>query len=395
MKIRSIAAGLIVLAALAGCSSINLQSKTIDYGAKATKAPTLETPPDLTKPAPGEQFVIPDDEGDSGTNYSDYNKNGGTGTVPKTPNKAATVLPALPNVHMERNDTQRWLVVDDTADNVYPQVRDFFTGTGLKIKTDNPGAGIIETDWAENLAKLPQTGLRAIFGKMVDGLYDSGERDMYRARLERTADGKGTAIYLTHYGREEVLSDDKSTSHWQERKPDPELEAAMLQMLAAKLGGVTTPPPANDAAAAESAESNDISGPPPQLKTRPDNTKFIAMQEPFDRSWRRVGLALEKAKFSVTDKNRMRGFYYIRASAQKKEKSWLQKLAFWSKDEAPTSQRYQVRVRELDQGCEVTVTSAEENAMDAGNANTSSTAATAVDDSPRVVEILFQALSGK
>lgn len=360
----------LALAILAGCGSMSLENKRVDYKAVAVRAPSLEVPPDLTVPAPGEHYTVPED-GESAS-FSDYAKNtGGAASGVKPTN---TVLPATPHVHMERNGAQRWLVVDDKAENIWPSIKAFFQENGLPVKTENPQAGVMETDWAENRANIPKTGLRSLLGKVFDGLYDSGEKDMFRVRLERTKDGNGTEIYLTHYGIEEVLNSDKSESRWQDRPSDPDLEAAMLQMLAVKLGGVDVPV---TAAGAQPVAQNDAGGSPPQLQKRADDTQFIVMNEAFDKSWRKVGLALERAKFTVTDKNRARGIYYIRADEPQKEKGWLDKLAFWKKDEEPKSLRYQVQVREVTSGCEVTVRSGE--GTDAATAQ-------------RIIESVFKAL---
>ena len=45
----------------------------------------------------------------------------------------------------------------------------------------------METDWAENRANLPQTGLRKLIGKALDSVYDTGMRDMFRTRVEKPA----------------------------------------------------------------------------------------------------------------------------------------------------------------------------------------------------------------
>jgi outer membrane protein assembly factor BamC len=174
-----------------------------------------------------------------------------------------------------------------------------------------------------------------------------------------------------------VLSADKSKLVWQDRPSDPELEAAMLQMLAAKLGeaggtgaGATAAPTSAADTSASASGNGAAAAPdspaatPPQLRKQTDGSPYIAMYEPFDKSWRKVGLSLERAKYLVTDKNRLSGIYYIRIDISEKEKSLLDKLKFWNSDEKPKSIRYQVQVREVDSGCEVTAhpTEAYENA---------------------------------
>ncbi len=69
--------------------------------------------------------------------------------------------------------------------------------------------------------------------------------------------------------------------------------------------------------------------------------KSILLGEPFDRSWRRVGLALDHAKLVTTDKDRSKGIFFVPAAPGKD-----------SKEKRPD---YQVLVRETNGSCEVTV----------------------------------------
>ncbi|MDR2195388.1 MAG: outer membrane protein assembly factor BamC [Gallionellaceae bacterium] len=339
----------LALVTLAGCGSMALENKKVDYGGKSARAASLEVPPDLTTPAAGDHYTLPED--DEAANYSDFVK--GDDAAPEAATGPA-VLPKSPKVRMERDGAKRWLVVEDTAENVWPQVKAFFTDNGLQIKTDNPQAGVIETDWAENRASIPKGGLRTLLGKFADNLYESGTRDMYRARLERVNDGAGTEIYLSHTGLEDG---DKG---WQSRPNDPELEAAMLQMLAVKLGGSEGTEVGEDGVTTTIAMQDDGSVAPPEMLTQGDSP-YIKMNEPFDKSWRKVGLAIERLKYTVTDKNRLAGLYYVRIDPPAKEKGMLDKLKFWKGDDAPKGVRYQIQVRELGNYCEVSAHPSEVN----------------------------------
>jgi outer membrane protein assembly factor BamC len=289
------------------------------------------------------------------------------------------VLPESRNVHLEQNGTQRWLVVEDTAENVWPVVKTFWSENGFVIKTDNPQAGLIETDWAENRAKIPKGGLRSLLGKVFDDLYDSGERDMYSTRLERGADNKSTRIYISHYGKVEVQSADKTTFQWVPRDHNPELEATMLQLLMTKLGGTAAQAEAQAATAQAQAVAAQSAPPAPKLQTSATGTETILLGEPFDKSWHKVGQALEHAGLNIEDRDRANGIYYLNAAPAAKEKSWFSKLAFWSKDDTKPL-RYQVTVHEEDAGCTVAV----------NNGNGESNA-----DTQRIVDTLYKALSAQ
>ena len=359
----------IVTLAFAGCGTMDLEGKRVDYKSATVKVHSLEVPPDLTAPEAGDHYTIPDSGEETVASYSDFAKGG----TPQA--RAATVLPEAKSVHLERSGSSHWLVVADRAENVWPSIKTFWQEKGFIIKTENPQAGIMETDWAENRAKIPKTGLRSVIGKVFDGLYDSGEKDMYRTRLERSKDGSSTEIYISYYGKEEVLDKDANTSKWQPRPNDPEMEIAMLQMLMSKLGG-----DAEAKAQSASAEPARETVPAPRLQTLANGNKTILLGEPFDKSWRKVGLALERAGVVVEDRDRTKGVYFIRIAEAPREKGWLDKMNFWRKDEEAKVLRYQVTVREDNANCEVA----------ANNGNGESNSAT-----QQVIDTLYQNLARK
>jgi uncharacterized lipoprotein len=80
---------------------------------------------------------------------------------------------------------------------------------------------------------------------------------------------------------------------------------------------------------------------------------IIVLNDPFDRSWRKVGLALEAAGLVVEDRNREKGIYYLRPV--RLDRGWLDKLMFWRSDE-DTSRHYRVNVKDGGNTCEVSIT---------------------------------------
>ncbi len=97
-------------------------------------------------------------------------------------------------------------------------------------------------------------------------------------------------------------------------------------------------------APASAPASSVVSAPSARLQEN-DGAKSILLNEPFDRSWRRVGLALDHAKLVTSDKDRSKGIYFVAAAPVKD-----------SKEKRPD---YQVVVREVKDGTEVTVANAE------------------------------------
>lgn len=347
---------------LAGCSAIGIENKRVDYKSGAIKVPTLEVPPDLTAPVARSKHTIPGSDGESAANYSDYVKEGQVAQV----GVDSTVLPEIKNVRLERSSTQRWLVVGGKVEANWPLVKEFWQEQGFIIKSDNPAAGLIETDWAERRVKIQKSGISKIFGKIFDKLDSSGEQDMYLTRLERSKDGNSSEIYISHRGMKEELDVDKNGYKWRSRPNDPELEASMLQLLMIKLGGGTESQ-AQAGQIPKSQEALDKSA--SRAATMPklqeiNGSKIIILNEPFDKSWRKVGLALDQAGIKIQDKNRVSGIYFVNANKDfTKEKNWVNSLMFWrnesdqksTKNSAEEAARYQVFVRENNAVSEVGV----------------------------------------
>ena len=345
MKVLHIGISSVVLVSLVGCSAMGLGSKRIDYRAGSEQVPTLEIPPDLSAPETDNRYKVADGDGESVETYSDYTR-GASNNAPRSAANSS-VLPTVKGVSLERNGAQRWLKVQDRAENVWPVVTAFLRETGLNIKTENAAAGVIETEWAENRASIPQGAIRSVIGKALDNMYSSNEMDQYRVRLERDKDGASTNVYITHYGKEEMLDADGNSSKWQSRPNDPALEAEMLQRLMVRFGGTPV-----QAAAAVTEGSSASTGAANLLEIF-DGSSVIVINDAFDKSWRRVGLAIERAGLSVEDKDREKGIYFLRTAKQ--EKGWLDTLQFW-KDDEDSNVRYRVNVKDAGASCEVSVT---------------------------------------
>jgi outer membrane protein assembly factor BamC len=315
---------LALASSLSACSV--LQEDKIDYKS-AAKAPTLEVPPDLTQLRKESRYAI---ESTSAT-ASGF-QNAGSRVV-----DAGTAANALGPVRMERQGNQRWLVASLPADKVWEPLREFWTSNGFVLVTDAPDVGIMETEWAENRAKLPQDFIRKTLGKVLDSLYSTGERDKFRTRVERNAQG-GVEIYITHRGMIENFADaQKDRTIWQPRPSDPELEIEFLRRLMVKLG--TSPESAKTATAPVTApEANNII-------SRINGQPVILLQDNLDRSWRRTGVALDRSGFTVEDRDRTAGVYFVRyvATGISSESTGLLGRLFGSKKDTPsTLTKYQI-----------------------------------------------------
>ncbi|WP_126444482.1 outer membrane protein assembly factor BamC [Sulfuricystis multivorans] len=335
--------GAVLLSACTG--NILPESKKIEYKS-AGKLPSLEVPPDLTQPSRDDRYAVPDITPRGSATYSEYagERKGGTTTAAASP-----VLPNAEKMRIERAGTQRWLVVAGTPDELWPKLKEFWQEMGFIIDVELPEAGVMETDWAENRAKIPQDIIRSTIGKVFDSLYSTPERDKFRTRIEKGAEPGTVEIYISHRGMYEVyVTEGKDQTRWQPRPPDPELEAEMLRRLMVRLGVEETR--AKTLMAAEKAPER------AKLTRAADGAGTLLIEESFDRAWRRVGLALDRVGFTVEDRDRSQGLYYVRyidpeADPKKKgeNEGWLSKLnplnLFKGKPEVDPKQQYRIHVQ--------------------------------------------------
>ncbi|TXG79278.1 MAG: outer membrane protein assembly factor BamC [Thermomicrobiales bacterium] len=328
---------------LGGCGII--ESKKVDYRS-VSKLPTLEIPPDLTQPQRDERYVVPDINPKGSATYSVYNaERSGTGRA----STAQEILPKSADMRVERSGSQRWLVVPGTPEKLWPIVKDFWQETGFVLNLELPEAGVLETDWAENRARIPQDPIRATIGKAIDMLYSTPERDKFRTRLEAGAQPGTTEIYVSHRGMIEIYPNEaKDRTIWQPRPADPELEAEMLQRLMIRLGAE------EERAKVAIATGQKLDN--ARLDRSAPGSGLLELQEQFDRAWRRVGLALDRVGFVVEDRDRSQGQYFVRYvdpqvdnRTKSDDSGILSKLMFWrsseKKNPATAGAQYRVQVK--------------------------------------------------
>jgi outer membrane protein assembly factor BamC len=349
------AAALAVAVLVVGCSTADLRSDKIEYKSSAPPR-TLEVPPDLTQLPRDDRYGVPE----RGTVTASATTAAAAGRAQPQPAGAVTaVAPVVPNARVEREGTQRWLAVDVAPERAFNVVQEFLPTIGLAIEREDAKIGVVETVWAENRAKLPQDFIRSTLGRLLDQIYSTGERDKFRFRVERTATNT-SEIFVSHRGMIEVYtSAAKDSTVWQPRPSDPELEAEMLQLLALRFapkGG------ASQAVAAAAAIPPTSSAAPEVARLLPadaSNPARVSVDEPFDRAWRRVGLALDRGGFTVEDRDRTRGLYFVRyvdpevEQKQRDGQGWLSKL--FGRDVKIEAQQFRVLVAAAGERTVVTV----------------------------------------
>lgn len=314
---------------LAGCST--LEEGKIDYKS-ASQATSLEVPPDLTQLKRDSRYIV--------TGSASALAAASAGSRATT--DAGTAANQVGDVKIVRTGTQRYLVVQRSADAVWEPLRDFWKDNKFVLTTDQPELGIMETDWAENRAKLPQDFVRRTIGRIFESIYSTGERDRFRTRVERT--DSGIEITITHRGMMEVYSSARQDSTiWTPRAADPELEIEFLRRLMLRLVGQNTL--AANKAAAEAVTTAKASGAASDVKVvKVNQLPAIEINDGFDRTWRRLGVAIDRTGFTVEDRDRTQGFFFVRYAppgSPDKEPGFFAKL-FTSEKATPSLSKYRI-----------------------------------------------------
>ena len=364
---RSVFPFVAVLALLAGCSTVDsfLQGDKIDYRSQSVKTAPLEVPPDLTQLQRDGRFVGSNASGS--VSASTFQGGSAAAATPATATTAmatsatsATATPlvapvVLGDMRVVREGNERWLVVPMPAEQLWPVLREFWTERGFNLVIDNPQAGVMETDWAENRANIPQDIVRRTLGRALDTLYDSGLRDRYRTRVERS--GGATEVFISHRGMSEELTGgrDSTTTFWVHRPSDPGLEAEFLTRLMVKLG-------TKEVAAREVVAKASTGAPAAApARARAQGTSALVVDEGFDRAWRRVGLALDRGGFTVEDRDRAGGLYFVRyvdpgkAQTNAEPGFFARLFSFGRSDDTAPPVRYRIALKGEAERTQVTV----------------------------------------
>ncbi|HBH34878.1 MAG TPA: hypothetical protein DDW45_00195 [Gammaproteobacteria bacterium] len=344
--IHLLIAGMLVFG-LSACESMSvgnvLPEKEVDYKKSRQASGNLEIPPDLTSDTMAPGGVDFGGTSPAVTTYSAYK----SGQRKAGSGGGRDVLPLNPKITMENDGDKHWLVIQGSPNAVWTKTIDFWQDMGIILVEQDPTAGVMRTDWIENRANIKSDFITNFVRKTLNSLYSSGTRDQFRVRLERGTGGR-TELYLTHsqmveklvgeYGSRDVEAD---RSVWDHGKSDHELEAIMLNKIMVYMG-------ASDQRSRQvSSSSASSSKPLSELTTAGGNSQLQVFSD-FPRTWRLVGIAMNRVGFTVEDRNRTEGQYYVRyndpAGEQQKD-GILSKMAFWRSDDKGIAQRYIIQVQ--------------------------------------------------
>jgi len=323
---RILSLTVLVSLALTGCSAID--AKNDDYK-RASRLPPLEIPPSLSSPQSDDRYAIPDpkDVAASAT-YSEYAKSRGLPTLQSGYVPGIAVDAQVSQAHIERAGAERWLVINGSATQAYSMVKTFLAENSYELSEENPTLGTLETQWVTSHPRVEDDGiLRNLLNNLLSSDNSSSLRDRYRFRIDSGRVAGTAEVFVTHMGLEEVQVSMESFK-WQPRAPEPNKEADMLKRLLVKFGldatkaaeaiANSTPEAKSaskqgaDAAASSSAAKNAAT-----VQARADGAPVLNVQDSFDRAWRRIGIAIDKAGLITQDQNRDQGVFFVQYSAEK------------------------------------------------------------------------------
>jgi outer membrane protein assembly factor BamC len=311
-----VVAASLLFAVLSGCG---LGEKLADAGkvdykstAQARKS-TLEVPPDLVSPRADDRFVIDRTRTAPPPPISRDRTSGRR--PPPDPGAARGARCAARAIRQPALARDR-----PAAQALWPTIKAFWQDSGFTIDIDRPEAGVIETDWAENRAKLPQDFIRETLGKVLSPIDSTGERDRFRTRLERA--GNSTEVYITH--RVWPRRPTRPTGSPRSRRRGPMIltsrpsssgDCVAVGSRPRRSPGRSSMPsrpmaPRRRARGLRPVPGDSRPAGPGSLSAA--EGRRIELDEPFDRAWRRVGLALDRGGFTVEDRDRSPGQYFVR-----------------------------------------------------------------------------------
>ena len=295
---------------------------------------SLEVPPELTQPKTSDSMTIP----------VVTPEQAGYGPRPGDQQSAVVntaLLPKPAGARVVQVGDLRWAELDGRPETIWQEAQGFLRSLGFEISYEEPQLGILETNWLSNRAYRNIGFWKSILG----GVTVTGLRDRYRVRLERTDAPNITRMYLVHQGLIEDVVEDASGENinrlWRWRPSDPELEAELLQRFLVFRGmdekqaeQVTAPQPR-----VERAVLQDVSG-----------GQLVVVNDNFARTWRRVGVAIDRLGLIVDDRNRSEGLYYLSLSddfiEQHKTDSGVLKKWFGGDEQKKASTKFVLKLEE-------------------------------------------------
>ena len=322
---------ILLLVIFTGCAPFG--EKNVSDRSVITRVPNkaLEMPPDLITPAVNDKYSLPASGEAKLSDFNDLDSR-------KFPRENSSLLPVETEAYFINYGRFKVLLIEKSPEEIWGLLKSFWIQNGFQIEKEMPEVGFIETDWLESREKISDGLIRNTLGKIFGGLYDSGERNKFRMRVERTKAGF-SEISVVHKGLIQVASDDRfdPTIVWANRNSDQQLEELYLRRIINFVSGKEN----------QNSKSIDVVKKSQSTLNRGDGNNFFELALNFNEAWKSIGLILDRLGFEVEERLRKEGTYLIRykkLDQEEKEKGFFAKI-FSSGKEQLDMNLYRIEIK--------------------------------------------------
>jgi outer membrane protein assembly factor BamC len=340
--------GLISLVMIvSSCSLFGSDKRPVYQGAEYYK--NLEVPPELTAPDTADELKVPKPTDEAMQRFRDNNK------------LETVITPKFDGVRMVSYAGSSWIEIDNTVEQVWPKLIEFWQQEGIQLVEVRPLLGYMETDWTERL-----DGDVGFFRSMFQK-FEPDQKDKFRLRVERFDDGKKTRLYIAHSRIERVIYGEYADGFiWVSKPSDVEAEREIISRMALYAG-------INNEQALQLLENY---RPYTSLvKVDSTNTTALTMTGSMDFVWRRAMRALDRMGMQDIEQqkeNNVINFVAGKISAESmnveedelSKSSWIMQLLTGSDEKAAAadkSRKYRLEFTDMDGRIQIEVKDIEDS----------------------------------
>ena len=251
----------------------------------------------------------------------------------------------LAGYKVEKDEHRRWLSVPKPPEQVWPLIVSFWQDLGFTLMKNDA----IRRRAGDQLGREPRqaaAGHHPQVARFVARLGCIPPARWTSTARAWSARPTGSEIFVTHKGMTRCYTNPQKDFTGGSRGPaDPEMRTEILSKLLVKLGASET--------IARNAVENPVSAAPKKDRARVLTDKPAAtleVDDNLDRAWRRVGIALDRSGFTVEDRDRAAGLYFVRyvdpkTAGQDATTGFFAKLFGGSSDTSGAALKYQVSLK--------------------------------------------------
>ena len=317
-----------------GCSLFGEKNDSDRTVISSSTNKALEIPPDLITPATNDKYSLPASGEARLSDFSDFDSR-------KFPSEDSRLLPVETEAYFIKYGGFKVLLIERSPEEIWGLLKSFWIQNGFQIEKEMPESGFIETGWLESREKISEGLIQNTLGKIFGGLYDTGERNKFRMRVERTKAGF-SEISVVHKGLMQVASDDRFDPSivWANRNSDQQLEELYLRRIMNFVSGKE----------GQNSNSIDVVKKSTSIFKGNDGNNFVELALNFNEAWKSIGLILDRLGFEVEERLREQGTYLVRykkLDQEAREKGFFAKI-FSSGKEQLDMNLYRIEIKNTD-----------------------------------------------